>query len=62
MGAYSIVKRSIPDLRQFVYFGNVGSTDYVADVAGSRPVPDNGGAHFYSTTNEKIGSGKVDLI
>lgn len=59
-GALSKVKRSIPDLRQSVYI-NPGGTDYIADVASSTVSPDNGGTHFYSSTDEKIYSGKLDF-
>ncbi len=59
-GAFSRVKRSIPDLRQSVYNSNQ-STDFYADVNTSRPSPDNGGTHFYSTNDEKISSIKLDL-
>ncbi len=60
-GAYSLVKRSIPDLRQSIYFTSADITTPTADVASGRPVPDNGGTHFYSSTNEKIASAKVDF-
>lgn len=60
LAAYSQVVRSVPDLRQSIYFGTAGS-DFYADVASSRPVPDNGGTHFYSKTNEHIESAKIDL-
>lgn len=61
LGAYSFVKRSIPDLRQSIYFTSPDITKPTADVASGRPVPDNGGTHFYSNTNEKISSAKVDF-
>lgn len=61
LGAYSFVKRSIPDLRQSIYFGTSSSPTFLADVPTQRPVPDNGGTHFYSTTNENIASAKVDF-
>lgn len=60
-GAYSLVNRSIPDLRQSVYFKTSQSPDYRADVASGRPVQDNGGTHFYSKTKENIKSVKLDL-
>jgi len=61
LGAYSFVKRSIPDLRQSIYFTSLDIPNPLADVADGRPVPDNGGTHFYSKTNEKITSGKIDF-
>jgi hypothetical protein len=61
LGAFSSVKRSIPDLRQSIYFGSPSSPDFSADVASGRPVPDNGGTHFYSSTDETIASAKIDL-
>jgi hypothetical protein len=60
LGAYSVVNRSIPDTRQSIYFASDGG-DLYADVATGRPVPDNGGTHFYSKTKEHIVSGKVDF-
>ncbi|HWB23993.1 MAG TPA: TonB-dependent receptor [Chitinophagaceae bacterium] len=62
-GALSRVKRSIPDLRQSVYISSAssGSADYYADVASGTLSPDNGGTHFYSSTDERIYSGKVDF-
>jgi len=63
LGSYALVKRSIPNLRQTVYFGNTGSPNFVSDVASSTNslVPDNGGSMFYSETDEKIGGGKLDF-
>ncbi len=63
LGGYSLVKRSIPDLRQSIYFGDATNPNapFVADIATGRPVPDNGGTHFYSKTNENITSAKVDM-
>ncbi|HVX49957.1 MAG TPA: TonB-dependent receptor [Chitinophagaceae bacterium] len=62
-GALSRVKRSIPDLRQSVYINSSssGTDQYYADVAYGTLSPDNGGTHFYSNTDEKIYSGKLDI-
>ncbi len=61
-GAYSLVNRSIPDLRQSLYVYNTESSDpAMAVVSSGRPVPQDGGTQFYSTTNEKIASAKVDF-
>lgn len=62
LGAYSIVKRSVPDLRQSLYVYNTSTTDpATAVVSSGRPVPQDGGTHFFSNTNEKIASAKVDF-
>lgn len=62
LGAYSIVKRSIPDLRQSLYIYNTqNSSSPTAIVSSGRPVPQDGGTHFFSNTNEKIASAKVDF-
>lgn len=61
--AFSKVKREIPDLRQSVYVSSSSNGDptYYADVASGTLSPDNGGTHFYSNTDEKIYSGKLDF-
>lgn len=62
LGAYSIVKRSIPDLRQSLYIYNTqNSSPPTAIVSSGRPVPQDGGTHFFSNTDEKIASAKVDF-
>lgn len=62
LGAYSLVKRSVPDLRQSLYIYNTASSDpATAIVSSGRPVPQDGGTHFFSNTNEKIASAKVDF-
>ncbi len=62
LGGYSLVKRSVPDLRQSLYVYNTASTDpATAVVSSGRPVPQDGGTHFFSTTNENIVSAKVDF-
>jgi TonB-dependent receptor len=62
-GSYAKVKRSIPNLRQSIYFGYNETPAFEANVASGRNslVAENGGTMFYSTTNENIMSGKIDI-
>lgn len=62
-GSYAKVKRSIPDLRQSIYYGYNGNPAFEANVADGRNslVAENGGTMFYSATNEDITSGRIDI-
>ncbi len=71
IGSYSTIKRDIPNLRRSIYtrlttFNDPSDpvssdTIYQANIALSNVGPDYGGGMFYSTTNENIKNGRIDI-
>lgn len=61
MGSYGDVQRSIPNMRQMIYFGIAGSNNFQSDVAQSTLSPSNGGTMFFSNTDENIANVKIDF-
>jgi len=58
---YSGVNREMPDLRQMSYALPDGATEYTAVLPSATVSVGNSGSRFYSTTDENIYNGKLDL-
>lgn len=63
LASFGQVHRKIPDLRQlnYAYSAGQGQDDYIAGIVTSTISSDNSGSRFYSKTDEKIYSGKLDI-
>jgi outer membrane receptor protein involved in Fe transport len=61
LGSYGSVQREIPNLRQITYSLAPGETEWVAAIPSGTISADNAGTMFFSTTDERIYSGKLDL-
>jgi TonB-dependent receptor len=58
---YSGVQREMPDLRQMNYGKPEGAEEFSAIIPSATVSANNGGTRFYSTTDEYIYNGKVDI-